>query len=210
MADEDGEVAFEQRLRDAMPHFGSPDLAPVQMADLFAKLAATAAARAAWLGEILAEQVRVEGLSGLIGHRYGVDQVNGGAVELSEELRALVALEAAERDRAERLARDGLRIGIEAKQVDVMRGYGRSIAESLRAFALELGMDWSDAATRRAAQRAVLAARQNLGVDFASPDRVGPRLSPAERMRVLALGAPEPETAILSAAGPAVGGAEDG
>jgi hypothetical protein len=209
MAADQDEVAFERRLRDAMPHFGSPDLAPVQMADLFATLAATAAARAAWLGELLAEQVRVQGLSGLVGHRYGVDQVNGGTVELSEDLRALVVLEAAERDRAERLARDGLRIGIEAKQLDVMRGYGRSIAESLRAFALELGLEWSDAATRRAAQRAVLAARQNLGVDFASPDRVGPRLSPAERTRVLAAGAIEPATASLDAAQPALEGAED-
>lgn len=217
MAGQSDEAAFEERLRQAMPYFGSPDLQPVQMADLFAKLAATAAARAEWLGEILAEQVRAEGLAGLVGHRFGIDQVNGGEVELSEELRALVTLEAAERDRAERLARDGLRIGIEAKQVDVMRGYGRSIVESLRAFALELGMDWSDVAARRAAQRAVLAARQNLGVDFASPDRAGPRLSQEERARILALVVPmaveapaESETASLAITESVATGAQDG
>lgn len=182
-----GDQDFEERLRQAMPHFGS-DLAPIQFAETFARLAATAAERARWLGDLLAEQVAAEGLAGLIGHRYGIDQVNGGEVELSEELRALVVLEGAERDRLERLCREGLRIGIEAKQVDVMRGYGRTVAESLRSFAVELGLDWSDPAIRRAAQRGVIAARQNLGQSFASPDRAGPRLDEAERARVLEAG----------------------
>ena len=195
MADEwDQDGAFETRLRAAMPHFGSPDLEPVQLADLFARLAATSAARAAWLGEMLAEQVKKEGIGGLVGHRYGVDEVNGGTAELSEELRALVALEAAERDRAERMARDGLRIGIEAKQVDVMRGYGRTVVEVLKTFAVELGLRWSDPAVRRAAQRAVIGARQNLGYDFTTPDRAGPRLSAEERARVLEAAPVDAET----------------
>lgn len=180
---EDGR--FEDRLRAALPHYGSPELQPVQFADLFADLAAVAAARARFLGELLDQQYRAEGMEGLVGHRYGIDMRAGGTEELSEELRALVVLEAAERDRAERLARDGLKLGIEAKKIDVLRGYARTVAETLRTFALELGANWSDPLVRRAAQRAVIAARQNLGVDFSSPDRVGPRLTEVEQRRVL-------------------------
>lgn len=176
---------FDDRLRAALPHYGSPDLEPIQFADMFAQLAATAAARAKFLGELLDRQYRADGLDGLVGHRYGIDQVEGGSVALSEEARALVVLEAAERDRAERLAREGLKLGIEAKRVDVLRGYARTVGEVLRTFSVELGANWSDPAVRRAAQRAVIAARQNLGYDFASPDKAGPRMSEVERRRAL-------------------------
>jgi hypothetical protein len=182
--------AFHARLREALPHYGSPDKRPIQFAEVYAELLATSAARAQWLGALLADQLAREGYTGLVGHRYGIDPEGGGEVALSEEARALVKLEAAERDRAERLAKDGIRMGIEAKKVDVLRAYARTIAEIAKATAMELGFNWSDPAVRRAAQRAVLAARQNLGESFTSPDRAGPRMTGEERQRALETGLP--------------------
>jgi hypothetical protein len=76
-------------------------------------------------------------------------------------------------------------MGLEAKQADVMRGYGRTVVEAMRQLCGELGVDWSDAATRRAAQRAVLGARAALGVDVRSPAEIGPPLTPEERRRAV-------------------------
>ena len=191
MSGYDGEYdTVEDRMRRVLPHYGQPDLAPVQFADLYADLAATAAARAQELGALLAEEYRRCGLGALVGDRMAATP-HGEPVVIGEEVRALAALEAAERDRAERLAREGIKLGIEAKKVDVMRGYARTIAAVAQQFAVELGLNWNDPATRRAAQRAVLAARQQLGADFASPDKAGPRLSEQEQRRIRALpGAP--------------------
>lgn len=187
----DADAAFEARLRAALPHFGSPEKRPVQFAEVYAELLATAAARAQWLGELLSAQLASDGYPGLIGHRYGIDPREGGAVILSEETRALVALEAAERDRAERLARDGIKLGIEARKVDILRTYARTVAEVAKALCIELGFNWADPAVRRAAQRAVLVARQSMGESFSSPDRAGPRMSIDERQRALGAGSPE-------------------
>lgn len=191
------EPEIESRLNLVLPHLGSPELRPVQLAEMFAQLAATADARAKFLGALLAEQFDRFGVKALVGHRMAVIEDGDGSSHtepLSEELRALVVLEGAERDRAERLAREGLKLGIEAKRVDVMRGYGRTVAEGMRQFALELGVNWNDAAVRRAAQRAVIGARQNLGFSIDSPDRVGARLSPEERGRMMVEGVPHDDS----------------
>lgn len=182
------EPELESRLGLVLPHLGSPDLKPIQLAEMFSRLAAVAMARAEFLGALLAEQFEAHGLKSLIGHRMAlVDDGDGEShtEPLNEELRGLVVLEAQERDRAERLAREGLKLGIEAKKTDVLRGYGRTVAEGMRMFALELGVNWNDAAVRRAAQRAVIGARQNLGFSIDSPDRFGPRMQPEERQRML-------------------------
>jgi hypothetical protein len=187
--DDAARAALEARVKDALPYYGAPELAAVQFAEVYAELMAVAAARAKWLGELLAAQLAEHGYSGLVGHRYGIDP-QGGEVELVEDVRALVKLEAAERDRAERLAREGIKLGIEAKRLDVLRGYARTIGEVLKTMSIEMGLSWEDPAVRRMAQRAVLAARQNLGYSFTSPDAAGPRLSSFERARALETGGP--------------------
>lgn len=103
-----------------------------------------------------------------------------------EAVRALLVLEGQERDRAERLVRNGVKIGIEIQQVEAMRAYGDTMAMSLREFAAELGIDPDDELVARAAVRAVLSARTAQGADEGDPDRDGgPRLSLDERRAVL-------------------------
>lgn len=180
-----------------LPHYGSPEVRNVQFAEVYARLTSVAIARAEFYGAILAEVYEhhrdgqapfndfddvVPGLGALIGDTYAGDGA-GGRLATGEAIRALVALERDERDRAARLAKEGIKLGLEAKQVDVMRTFGRTVVEAMRQLSGELGVNWADPATRRAAQRAVLAARAALGVDVRSPNEIGPALTPEERRR---------------------------
>jgi hypothetical protein len=192
------EPEFESRLSLVLPHLNSPELKPVQFAEMFARMSAVALARAEFLGALLAEQFEHYGIKALVGHRMAVIDDGDGQQHtepLSEEVRALVMLEGQERDRAERLATQGIKLGIEAKRVDVMRSYGRTVAEAMRSFTVELGINWADPAVRRAAQRSVISARQNLGFSIDSPDRIGPRMSPEERQRMLVEGVSHDDSA---------------
>lgn len=192
---------IERDAVERLPHYGSPDLHPVQIAEVYAKLLAVAVKRVEFYGRKLDEKFISEGMDALVGYRMDAVVLKGGKAvvdgdlvnvpdelkmyAVGEELRALVVLEAQERDRAERLAREAVKLGLEAKRVDVMRSYGRAVAAVTRAFVDELGLDWSKPEVRRAAQRAVLASRQSLGFDYRSPEAVGPRLTTEERARIL-------------------------
>lgn len=175
--------ALVEIYKDRLPFYGSPTVRGVQFANGFAELAAVALARAEFYGRLLAAQYEAEGITGLIGHKMA-SSPEGDLYEQSEEVRALVALEAAERDRAAALIEKGTRLGMEAKHVDAMRTYGQTVAESLKAICEELGIRWGDPATRRAAQRAVLTARERLGFELKPAAAAGPALTPAERERV--------------------------
>jgi hypothetical protein len=176
-----------------LPHLGDNATQPVALAEMYAELADVARRRAAYYGKLLADQIAAEGVQGLIGAKVDGTVVGGGrdgvaALELyqtSEEIRGLVVLEAQERDRAERLAREAIKLGVEASKTDVMRSYGQAVARSLQSLIVELGLNWADPATRRAAQRAVLRARQSLGFDHRAPESIGPALTREERDRVL-------------------------
>jgi hypothetical protein len=182
-------------LSEHLPHYGSPELRPIQFAEVYARLCAVATARAEFYGSLL-EQLHqhhrahpeesadraVPGLGALVGDTYASDG-QGWRIATGEAIRALVALERDERREAARLAKDGIRLGLEAKQADVMRSYGRTVVESMRHLCTELGINWSDASTRRAAQRAVLGARAALGFDVRSPNEAGPALTQGERVR---------------------------
>jgi hypothetical protein len=170
-------------LADRLPGYGDPAVRPVQFAEAYAHLVAVSCARAEFYGILLADQYEREGVTGLIGHKLDVDRF-GDTHEVSEELRGLVRLEAEERDRAAKLIKDGVRLGIEAQKVDVMRSYGRTVVEALKALCGELGIPWEDG-TRRAAQRAILAARTTLGYQVTAPDRAGPPLTAEERTRLI-------------------------
>jgi hypothetical protein len=130
-----------------------------------------------------------DGAGGLIGHTYSVAASEADGIEriaVGEEIRALARLEAEERDRAAKLIRDAIRLGIELHQAEALRTYGASIAASLQALVRELGLDEHSPEVNRAAQRAVFVARRQLGTDEGDPDvEVGPPLTEAERVRAL-------------------------
>lgn len=171
-------------LAERLPGYGDPAVRPVQFAEAYAHLVAVSTARAEFYGILLADAYEREGVGALVGHKLDVDRF-GDTHEVSEATRGLAALEAEERDRAAKLIRDGIRIGIEAQRVDVMRSYGRTVVYALRSLCGELGIAWEEPA-RRAAQRAILAARTQLGQQVAAPDRAGPALTEAERAELVA------------------------
>lgn len=185
------EARIARRMAQQLPGIGSPELRPVQFAEAYALLTAVSLAKADFYDQLLAEQYEREGLAGLIGHKIDVDKF-GEEHEVSEEIRALVRLSESERDRAAKLIEKGISLGIQARQVDVMRSYGRTVVAALRALCGELGVTWEDAATKRAAQRAILSARTAVGADFAAPDRMGPALSDEDRARILGGGHDHP------------------
>ena len=100
--------------------------------------------RAAAYGELLRQQVVNEeppepdrdGLepgtevvsSGLIGYRYGAAGKDGNIYAVSEEVRALVALEAAERDRVVRFAKVAHDMGISERLTNLAEKWGDIVA----------------------------------------------------------------------------------
>lgn len=173
-----------EALAERLPHFGSREIKPIQFAEAYARLVAVSCARAEFLGELLAQAYEREGMGALIGFKMDAAGKDGDLYEASEETRALAAMEERERDRAAKLIRDGLRIGIEAKHVDVMRSYAHTVVASLQSFAVQIGLDWTDEATKRAAARAIVSARTTGGEMLGSMDRVGPALTEEERARI--------------------------
>lgn len=129
---------------------------------------------------------------GLIGFTYSPQVVGPPAdqavemVPVGEEIRALVKLEAEERDRAAKLIERALKIGVTLQQLEMLRTYGTTIAAALQTFAVEVGLSLDDEPVLRAAQRAGLTARRTLGQDDGDPDRlIGPRMAPGERVSAL-------------------------
>lgn len=172
-----------EAIAERLPHLGSKEIKPIQFAEAYSRLVAVSMARAEFLGFKLAEAYERDNLGALVGHKYDADKF-GQIYEVSEEIRGLARLEAEERDRAAKLIKDGLRIGIEAKHVDVLRSYGHTVVASLRVLCQQLGIPWDDEATRRAASRAIVAARTGQGETIASMERVGPALTEDERRRI--------------------------
>ena len=130
--------------------------------------------------------------AGLVGYTYSGAVVGMGedatyeTVATGEETRGLVRLEAEERDRAARLVKDAIRIGLDLEKIEVMRGYAATATAAMRALIAELGLDCNAEPVLRAAGRAGLTARRTLGHDDGDPDvHAGPALSTAEQARVL-------------------------
>lgn len=181
------ETQVVRELARRFPRYGAPDVRGVQFAETYAHLMAVSAARAEWLGLLLQDQLERYGLEALVSTTYATTRT-GEVVEVGKEVSVIAKLEAEERKTAERLARDGIRIGIEASQVDSMRSYGKTVVTAMRALVKELGIDWNDPAVTRVSRRALLQARHELGFDVRPPDEAGPALSLAERERVLGTG----------------------
>jgi hypothetical protein len=176
------------KYRGKLPYYGSPDVKAIQFANGFAELAAVAFARAEFYGALLASQYDADGMKGIVGYEMAATMATRDSdpeiYEKLERVRALVELEAAERDRAAAMTEKGIRLGMEASKVDALRSYGQTVAQFARAMAEEFGINWSDPATRRGVQRALLTARQKLGFELRPPAVAGDPLTLEERERV--------------------------
>jgi hypothetical protein len=100
--------------------------------------------RAAAYGELLRQQVVTEAppepdhegfdpeavseSSGLIGHRYGAAGKDGHIYAVSEEIRALVALESQERDRVVKYAKTAHDMGISERLTNLAERWGDIVA----------------------------------------------------------------------------------
>ncbi len=99
--------------------------------------------RVAVYGELLRQQVVAEGMegsfelpspgtdgktNGLIGFRYGAAGKEGRIYAQSEDVRALVALEAAERDRAVKYAEAAHKMGISDRLINIAERWGDAVA----------------------------------------------------------------------------------
>lgn len=156
--------------------------------------------RAAWLGAELRTQVEREGLVGVVGLTYAAGK-DGERVEVSEATRALFEAERAERVHAASLAERIARLGLDAGKIGA--DTARWVAESLRALVRELGLSDHDDDTLHAARRAGLAGRRAAGVDDGNADQlIGPRLTAAQRARVLRAAADAAEREAAAVAEP--------
>lgn len=126
------------------------------------RLAVLSVLQMTWLrlstySEMLRRQVALEGeqagstgeddpqTSGLIGYRYGASN-NGATYVQSEEVRALVTLEAAERDRVVKYAKIAHDMGISDRLTSIAERWGDIVATRVTAMfeALELTPDQQD------------------------------------------------------------------
>jgi hypothetical protein len=72
-----------------------------------------------------------KGTNGLIGYRYGAAGSDGHIYAVSEEARALVALEAAERDRVVRYAKTAHEMGISDKMIGMAERWGDTVVSRI-------------------------------------------------------------------------------
>lgn len=109
--------------------------------------------RLAAYGELLRRQVASEGdtasdpaetdepqASGLIGYRYGAAGKDGIVYVQSEEVRALVALEAAERDRVVKYAKTAHDMGISDRLTSLAERWGDVVATRISALIADLDL----------------------------------------------------------------------
>jgi hypothetical protein len=110
--------------------------------------------RAALLGEALRQQAETDAgpgdatTGGLVGFRYSASAAADGVYATGEAPRALVELEAAERDRVVRFAEAASRMGVEAEMTALARAHGDELLAILGAVLVDFGFDPADAAVR--------------------------------------------------------------
>jgi hypothetical protein len=151
------ELARRERFPTAHAVAADPDSdESVHPALQLPRLLALSRARLRWVSDQLGEQIEAQGLRGVVDQRWGINAA-GDAVQLGEDVRALVILEERERDRCASLAERIARLGLQAREGSAAgSGESRRLAAVLEEFARQLGADWSDHATRLAAQRAIV------------------------------------------------------
>jgi len=126
-----------------------------------------AQARAAWLGERLAEQIEREGVAGAVGDTMGIT-ADGAQVRLGEYARVLGELEARERATVTKLAAEVARLGIDSASAAGAAGAAgagqvvpvTTAVQWISEIVSALGHDWGDDSVRRVAQRVLIDARR--------------------------------------------------
>lgn len=95
------------------------------------------------------------GADGLVGHTYSASEVAGGIYPTGERARALVEIEAAERDRVVRYAKTAHEMGIEDARIALAEQAGEDIRIVLDNALRTLGLDPRDEQVRAAAYAAL-------------------------------------------------------
>lgn len=121
--------------------------------------------RAELLGEALRQQAEsssgngdgAAGTGGLVGHRYSASEAAGGIYPTAEQARALVEIEAAERDRVVRFGKVAHEMGVEEARVRLAEEEGAVMSAILASALRRLGVDPGDAAVRAAVHAELLA-----------------------------------------------------
>lgn len=102
----------------------------------------------------IAERNQVEadlppGIAALIGHKYGITR-DGGALPIEEAVRALVGLEADERDRCARYAKLALDAKVDERMTTLHETQAALVADALGAVLADLGLSHDQQRTARA------------------------------------------------------------
>lgn len=133
-----------------------------ELGSIYARLAALSVQRLRVLSAQLAAAYEADPAGALVYERKAYDPATEELVTIGQEVTALAKLEAAERDRLERLITVAVRLRLEVRSEEAIRLQGRRMAALVQAACEQAGLDWSLPETRRVAQRAVVAAEAML------------------------------------------------
>ena len=135
---------------------------PLRIAEGYMQLAQVAMGRVRFYGQALAEAYAEKDMAAFFEDAMAVGTgKDAEPYKSGEYVKALVQLEAAERDRAERLFTNALRIGIEARNEDMRRDQVATMVGALRNLAAMANLPQDDA-TRRMMQQAIIDARRSV------------------------------------------------
>lgn len=186
--------SLDERQRAALlrfPTYGDPELRPVEFAEAYARLAASVVAQLSFVDELIAAEYQQHGVAAFRTMETSTEVVGTGEsahVEITptgkESMTVLLTWQGQLQTRAAKILADGVKIGIKARQADLVRRYGEWVATAMQELCGQVGVDWDAQPTRRAAQRAVLRTRERLGLGVTPPDAAGPALDDAERAAI--------------------------
>jgi hypothetical protein len=173
------------------PTYGDPELRPVEFTEAYARLAASMTAQLAFVEELIAAEYQALGISAFrTEHQETVTVGSGPTADTQtvptgqESMTVLITWQAGLQTRLAKVLADGIKIGIKARQADLVRRYGEWVATAMQEFAGQVGIDWDAQPTRRAAQRAVLKTRERLQLGVTPADAAGPALTDDERAAI--------------------------
>lgn len=129
-----------------------------EIGTVYARLAALSMQRLRVLGAQLAEQYAQHGMAAFVRDKLIYNPANQEVEVAGEEPTALARLELEERKLLQGLLTTAVRLKLEVHSAQAKDAHGRRMAALAQAFAEQVGLDWSDPATRRLAQQAVLRA----------------------------------------------------
>lgn len=136
----------------------TPPLDGGQLTNVYARLIALSVQRLRVLSDQLNRAFAENQLAAFVREKLIYDPASQEVVTAGEEITALAALEAKERDRLEGLILSAIRLQMEYRSQQAVTRHGQRMAALAQALCEEAGLDWADEATRRLAGRAILRA----------------------------------------------------